>query len=268
VPEVVEFLGLHFHCDTLRDGAIAIVEQSRADRFCYVVTPNVQHVVTIARDRENLGPLIAGAWRVYCDSRVLSRLAWLCRKALPVVTGSDLTGELLRIADAAGGKISVIGPSTEDCARLRIRYPRLEVACHTPPIGFMEREPDIASCIEFVRRERAPLVFLALGMPRQEMLAARLARERDLVGVGLCVGASIDFLTGRQRRAPLWMQRAGLEWLHRLIADPVRLGPRYLIECPRVVPLVLRELAGRPARARARRPGAGCGSGSDSDRGA
>jgi exopolysaccharide biosynthesis WecB/TagA/CpsF family protein len=54
----------------------------------------------------------------------------------------------------------------------------------------------------------------------------------------LCIGASIDFLTGKQRRAPLWVQKAGLEWLHRLLSDPRRLTSRYLIECPRIFYLI------------------------------
>jgi exopolysaccharide biosynthesis WecB/TagA/CpsF family protein len=54
----------------------------------------------------------------------------------------------------------------------------------------------------------------------------------------LCIGASIDFLTGKQRRAPVWVQKAGLEWLHRLLSDPRRLASRYLIECPRIFYLI------------------------------
>jgi exopolysaccharide biosynthesis WecB/TagA/CpsF family protein len=71
-------------------------------------------------------------------------------------------------------------------------------------------------------------------MPQQEILASRIAANPLARGVGLRVGASIDFLTGQQRRAPVWVQKAGFEWLYRLLSDPRRLASRYLIECPRI----------------------------------
>jgi N-acetylglucosaminyldiphosphoundecaprenol N-acetyl-beta-D-mannosaminyltransferase len=75
-------------------------------------------------------------------------------------------------------------------------------------------------------------------MPQQEILANHIANHPSARGVGLCVGASIDFLTGKQRRAPVWVQKAGFEWLHRLLSDPRRLARRYLIECPRIFYLI------------------------------
>jgi exopolysaccharide biosynthesis WecB/TagA/CpsF family protein len=75
-------------------------------------------------------------------------------------------------------------------------------------------------------------------MPQQEILAGHIADQPQARGVGLCIGASIDFLTGQQRRAPVWVQKAGLEWLYRLLSDPRRLASRYLIECPRIFFLI------------------------------
>jgi exopolysaccharide biosynthesis WecB/TagA/CpsF family protein len=67
------------------------------------------------------------------------------------------------------------------------------------------------------------------------MLAKAAAERGDAVGVGLCVGASLEFLVGRIRRAPSWMQAARLEWLHRLLSEPRRLARRYLIEGPKIL---------------------------------
>jgi UDP-N-acetyl-D-mannosaminuronic acid transferase (WecB/TagA/CpsF family) len=81
---------------------------------------------------------------------------------------------------------------------------------------------------------------LAVGSPQQEILAERL-QVRDVArGLALCVGASIDFVTGTQRRAPQWMQRAGVEWLFRLGQNPARLARRYLVRGPRVFGLLRR----------------------------
>ncbi|KAB2913854.1 MAG: WecB/TagA/CpsF family glycosyltransferase [Hyphomicrobiaceae bacterium] len=240
-PSVVEFLGVGFHTMTLDGAARALLATSADEPFRYVVTPNVQHMVMILEDRAKYAPLYDKAWRTLCDSRVLARLAGLRGRRLQVVTGSDLTARVIEGANAAGMKVAIVGPSAEDCAKLRARYPRLLAACHTPPMGFIEHEAEIVRCIDFVVRERAPLVFLAVGTPRQELLAKRLAEHAGATGIGLCIGASIDFLTGKQRRAPVWMQKAGIEWLHRLLSDPVRLASRYLVECPKIFLLMLRE---------------------------
>ena len=81
---------------------------------------------------------------------------------------------------------------------------------------------------------------LAVAMPQQEILALRVAQAGGAVGVGLCIGASLDFLTGRKARAPLWMRKASLEWLHRLLSEPKRLWRRYLVEGPRIFLLTMK----------------------------
>lgn len=238
---VEDFLGVGFHVDSLKGAAGFLMAQDHAAPFRYVVTPNVQHMVMILENPLRYADLYKSAWRIYCDSRVMSRLARLLGRRLPVVTGSDLTAELLEQARAAGLKIAVIGPPAADCAKLAQRYPGLRIASHTPPQGFIQREEEIAACIDFVLREKADFVFIAVGMPRQEILAKRLTAVQGARGIGLCVGASIDFLTGKQQRAPIWMQLAGFEWLHRLLSDPRRLAARYLLQCPKFFFLAARE---------------------------
>ena len=92
------------------------------------------------------------------------------------------------------------------------------------------------------------LLWLGLGTPKQDLAAVAL-RAVGAAPVILCVGAAFDFLAGTKERAPEWMQRAGLEWLHRLGSEPGRLGRRYLVGNPRFVWGVARELlAGRNGR--------------------
>jgi exopolysaccharide biosynthesis WecB/TagA/CpsF family protein len=239
VGRQIEFLGLRFDCSSIDEALADIAAQAPDCRFRYVLTPNVQNVVQLSEDRAALDPVFARAWRVLCDSRVLALLARLTGQQLPVVPGSDLTPRLVEHADRHGLTIAVIGSSAADCARLAERFPRLRIARHTPPMGFIGNDAEVAKCVDFVVATRAPLVFLAVGMPRQAVLAARIADHPQAVGVGLCIGASIDFLTGRQSRAPLWMQRLCLEWLYRLLRDPARMAHRYLVECPRIFHLML-----------------------------
>jgi exopolysaccharide biosynthesis WecB/TagA/CpsF family protein len=77
--------------------------------------------------------------------------------------------------------------------------------------------------------------FLAIGSPQQEIIAQKLKERGIARGLALCVGAAINFLTGIERRAPLWMQQAGLEWLYRLSRDPRRLWRRYLVRGPKTL---------------------------------
>jgi exopolysaccharide biosynthesis WecB/TagA/CpsF family protein len=235
--EGVYFLGCRFNTGSIKEALRDIFAEIEGN-FKYVVTPNVHHMVRLLDDAATLQPLYEGAWRVFCDSRVLSRLAWFGGLPLPVITGSDLTQLLILRAAEQHLKIAVIGPTPAACTALRSRYPGLDIDFHTPPMGFINSEHEVQRCVDFAIKAQAPLVFLALGMPQQEILAGRIAIRPEARGVGLCVGASIDFLTGKQHRAPLWVQKAGFEWLHRLLSDPRRLAWRYLVECPRIFYLI------------------------------
>jgi N-acetylglucosaminyldiphosphoundecaprenol N-acetyl-beta-D-mannosaminyltransferase len=236
------FLGSRFDGGSLEEAVCDILSETHG-RFRYVVTPNVHHMVRLHEDPA-MRPLYDRAWRVFCDSRVLSRLAWLKGVRLPVITGSDLTSQLIARAAEQSLTVAVIGPTAADCASLESKYPGLNVAFHTPPMGFIRSEHEIRKCVDFVAKSQAELIFLAVGMPQQEILAQHIADCPHSQGIGLCVGASIDFLTGRQRRAPVWIQKAGLEWMYRLLSDPRRLASRYMIECPRIFYLCLKHKKG------------------------
>ena len=234
--ESVYFLGSRFDTGSIEDAACDILAETQGP-FKYVLTPNVQGMIRFLEDPATM-QVFELAWRVFCDSRVLSRLAWFSSVRLPVITGSDLTAHLIARAEKQRLTIALVGPTAEDCAVLKTRYPGLNVVFHTPPMGFTTSESEVQKCVDFVIKTQAPLVFLAVAMSQQGIVARRIADHPQARGVGLCIGAAIDFLTGKQRRAPVWVQKAGLEWLYRLLSDPRRLGSRYLIECPRIFYLI------------------------------
>ncbi|RUP10141.1 WecB/TagA/CpsF family glycosyltransferase [Hyphomicrobium sp.] len=240
-PNIANFLGLRFDggsTETAIDDILGAIKQP----FRYVVTPNVQHVVEIYEQGDSLKAKYTSAWRIYCDSRVLRKLARLSGSKLDVVTGSDLTARLLERASALGLKVGIIGPSADDCAIVGRRFPGLEIASYTPPMGFIKSDVEVQKCIAFILGANADITFLAVGSPQQEILAHRLLEYPEARGVALCIGASIDFLTGKQQRAPLWIQNSGLEWLHRLLSDPKRLAKRYLVKCPKIFGLVVAQM--------------------------
>jgi exopolysaccharide biosynthesis WecB/TagA/CpsF family protein len=108
-------------------------------------------------------------------------------------------------------------------------------------MGFIHDAAAVESCLS--RIEAASpfrFCFLAIGSPQQEIIASRLKERGRARGLALCVGASIDYMTGTERRAPRWMQRCGIEWLFRLLQNPGRLARRYLLRGPRIFRLLPR----------------------------
>ncbi|WP_051101799.1 WecB/TagA/CpsF family glycosyltransferase [Solimonas variicoloris] len=210
-----------------------------ADAYTYVVTPNVDHLIRL-HDDAHFRALYEDAGYVLLDSRFLAHLLHLTRGVrLPVCAGSDLTGRLFGEVIAADDNLVLIGGSGAQAAALRERYGLRRFAHHNPPMGFI-RDPDaVERCLSFIEAH-SPFRFclLAVGSPQQEIIARELQRRGRARGMALCVGASIDFLTGGERRAPAWMQRAGVEWLYRLMQAPRRMARRYLVRGPRVFGLL------------------------------
>jgi N-acetylglucosaminyldiphosphoundecaprenol N-acetyl-beta-D-mannosaminyltransferase len=113
---------------------------------------------------------------------------------------------------------------------MRAEYPGVSIAgLLSPPRGFGRDERAIDEILTTLRAAAPDIVYIALGFPKQEQLALRLAAQMPttwFVGVGI----SFSFVAGEVRRAPVWMQRTGLEWVHRLMQEPRRLFRRYLVD--------------------------------------
>ncbi len=225
-----------------RDQVLSLIAaRPTSGPFAYVVTPNADHLVRLSRDPATYRPLYEGAWLRLLDSRVVRRLARLLGLAAPpVVTGSDLTAALIRDAAAAGEWVTILGLTRVEAQELAVRT-RLRFVHHDPRIGFENYPDSFEEALRFIEDNPARLVFLAVGSPRQEIVAQALAARGIAVGTGLCVGASLEFLAGAERRAPLLVQKAGLEWAWRLAQNPRRLWRRYLVDDPAILRLLWRE---------------------------
>lgn len=211
------------------------------ERYSYVVTPNVDHLIRLHEDAEFRG-LYADAGYVLLDSRFLSHLLRFLRGLhLPVCTGSDLTATLFEQVIVPDDNLVLIGGSAEQAAALAARYGLRRLAHHNPPMNFIRDPEAVETCLRFIEAQ-GPFRFclLAIGSPQQEIIAHKLMERGRARGLALCVGASIDFLMGTAARAPLWMQSSGLEWVHRLTQAPGRMAKRYLLRGPRVFSLLRR----------------------------
>jgi exopolysaccharide biosynthesis WecB/TagA/CpsF family protein len=205
------------------------------DRFGYVVTPNADHIIRY-HDDPAFRTTYGDAEYVLSDSRFLSHLLALTRRLhVPVCAGSDLTEQLIARVMRPDDRLVLVGGSAEQAAILAKEFGLANLRHINPPMGFINDSAAVARVVEFIE-EQSPFRFclLAIGSPRQEIIAQRLKQRGVARGLALCIGASIDFLTGQERRAPRVLQKLGLEWIFRLLQSPRRLAGRYLIRGPRV----------------------------------
>jgi exopolysaccharide biosynthesis WecB/TagA/CpsF family protein len=249
---VRHLLGLAFADIDVAATAALIARRAADAPFAYVVTPNADHLVRLSREPA-LAPLYTGAMLRLLDSRVVAHAARAMGLAAPIVApGSDLTARLLQHHLRAGERITVVGMRPGDIAAL-VAATGISAPAHiNPPIGFETDPAEIARTVAFVREHPARFIFLAVGSPRQERLAAAIARDGRVTGTGLCIGASLEFLAGTRPRAPRAMQLAGLEWLHRMLLDPRRLMRRYLVDNPPIFRFLWRERQERRRNGRGR----------------
>ncbi|MBN2187999.1 MAG: WecB/TagA/CpsF family glycosyltransferase [Chitinispirillaceae bacterium] len=152
-------------------------------------------------------------------------------KLIDRVYGPDLMLMLCRRAVAEKISIYLYGSTEAVLAALKEnlvkRFPGLVIAgAESPPFRRLTAEEDLAM-VGRINGSGARLVFLGLGCPRQELFA--FEHKDKIRAVQLCVGAAFDFIAGTKPQAPAWMRKNGLEWLFRLVSEPVRLGPRYFV---------------------------------------
>lgn len=244
-PAARQFLDLDFSRLSFSEVVDEISRLSGRSSFCYVVTPNVDHIVKLHDEADDTttrafrAAYQAAAFRL-CDSRILARMGRVFGVNLPVVTGSDLTASLFDGTIGAGQRVAIIGGRQDTVTRLKSLFPKPDIVQHIPPMGMLSDVAAMRKAEDFVCASRANFVLFATGAPQSEILAHRCAMRGEASGIGLCIGASIEFLLGDQRRAPRWMQRAGLEWFYRLVSSPKRLWRRYLVEGPKVFLIALK----------------------------
>lgn len=221
------------------DGVILdIIDRARRNQNFTVFTLNLDHLVKLRR--------FAAFRAAYAEADIVTAdgapIAWLARHQNARVTrttGADLVLPLVDAAAAAGLGIFLFGTSPDVMARagrdLSERSDGLLDICGTlaPTETFDPEGPEADSAIETIRASGASIVFVALGAPKQEVFAARIKAKGVPCGV-ICVGAALDFLAGKQVRAPESMRNSGFEWLWRLATNPRRFARRYA-ECAGVL---------------------------------
>jgi N-acetylglucosaminyldiphosphoundecaprenol N-acetyl-beta-D-mannosaminyltransferase len=228
--QVAFLLGLPFHVITMDETIHDAVDAVKAGRPTYYITANVDFIAQ-AYDNEPLKDILFHADRVVCDGMPL---VWLSRYFKPVlperVAGSDMVFRLFEQANQSGWKVYFLGSDTETLsatkAILAQRYPKMQVVgTFSPPFGKVESWPNDA-ILEDVKAAKPDLLLVAVGCPKQEYWISRYYKNAG-VPLSMGIGASLDFICGTQVRAPVWIQKIGMEWSWRMLCDPRRLVKRY-----------------------------------------
>jgi N-acetylglucosaminyldiphosphoundecaprenol N-acetyl-beta-D-mannosaminyltransferase len=199
-----------------------------------VVTPNVHHLVML-QDNEEFRQAYRHAALVVADGMPVILAARVLGQRLPErVAGSDLIPAVFEKATKSARRLRVYllgaapGVAARAAERIEGAWRYVEAVGHdSPPPGFEHDPAENERILGRIARVTPDLLLVGFGAPKQELWVDR-HRSVLRAKVAVCVGATIDFLAGERRRAPLWMRRAGLEWLHRMAMEPGRLVGRYV----------------------------------------
>ncbi len=215
-------LGVRVDCLDMQGTLDRIQELTAAGGHHLVATVNPEFIMRAHRDPE-FARVLESADLCLADG---IGVVWAARRQgcsmSGPVTGIDLIPPLAALSARHGFRLFLLGAApgvaAEVAAQLRAANPQLEVASHPG-------SPDPSSddeTLTLIRAHRTQVLLVAFGAPKQELWIDRLKGPLGPV-VGIGVGGAFDYLTGRVRRAPVWMRRAGLEWLYRLVRQPWRL---------------------------------------------
>ena len=203
-----------------------------------LATINLDHLVKLRSD-PGFRAAYAAQDLVVADGNPIVWLSRMAGREVTLLPGSDLVLPLARLAAQDGIAVALVGstePALQSAAEhLRAKVPGLTIsAIIAPPMGFDPASDAAGAILKQVEDSGARLTFLALGAPKQELLAAR--GRQDTPGVGFAsIGAGLDFLAGNQTRAPRWVRRIAMEWAWRMATAPRRLVPRYA-RCAAILP--------------------------------
>jgi len=250
-PRKVRLFGLDFDPLTQPTLIDRIGECVRERTRCWIETVNVSHLCLAARHPE-LERLFRSADVILADGMPIVWMSRLRGRALRArVTGSDLMEPLARRAAVEGWRIFLCGGeegvAERAAARLCEAAPGLQIAGTAAPRfptpGSLTDGSHNRALLAQLRAARADIVLVAFGAPKQELwIRHHLETDALPVPVAIGVGGSLDFIAGQQRRAPPWMRRSGIEWIHRMTTQPRRLGPRYAADLLTFAQLAAREL--------------------------
>lgn len=210
------------------------------------VVVNVDKLVKASRD-QHLRQIINECALVNVDGMPVVWASRLLGKPLKErVAGVDLFEALMRRAGEKGWRVFLLGAREEVVSAVRDtyqrKYPALRICGYRN--GYWKGEQEEAQVVEQIRASQADLLFVAISSPKKEQFLGRYQAQMK-IPFAMGVGGTFDVAIGRVKRAPLWMQKSGLEWFYRFLQEPRRMFRRYFIDDMAFIWLFIKEAARR-----------------------
>ena len=227
--------GLEFVDSTTDAVAEALVTEVKRDCKILVITPNVDHIVTLKQS--------PALYETYQKSKLLlpdgMPIVWLS-KLLPGsglrsrISGTDFLYAICNNKYSQSVTIGLVGglPGVAEKAKenLERQFSNIKVmGCYSPPFGFESDDTECKKIVGLCNQWKADILCICVGAPKQEIWAAKYLEQLDCKAI-LCIGGAIDMAAGIVNRALKFIQNIGMEWFWRLIQEPGRLWKRYLIK--------------------------------------
>lgn len=237
----ISFLNTYIDNLTAEEAKKAVDQFIQADGFHYVVTPNSDIVVKMQDDPE-LKNICDNADLILTDGQIVVKLSkWLGNPIKERVCMTDFVWDVFDLAVEKGYKVFLFG-GKEDVLRkatenIKKRVPQLQIVdSYSPPFGFEKNEEQLNAANERIKNSGADILIVFLGCPKQEKFIAS-NKKKYQIPISITMGGCVDFIAGGVKRAPLWMQKAGLEWFFRFLQEPKRMWRRYFVDDMRIFKL-------------------------------
>lgn len=238
----IEFLNTYIDNLTALEAKKAVDRLIQTDGYHYVVTPNSDIVVKMQDDAE-LKKICDKADLILTDGQIVVKLSrYLGNPIKERVCMTDFVWDVFDLAIEKkykvfllGGKEDVLTKATEN---IKKKLPELNIVdSYSPPFGFEKNDLKLTEANRRIKESNADILIVFLGCPKQEKFIYQ-NKDKYQVPISITMGGCVDFMAGGVKRAPLWMQNAGLEWFYRFIQEPKRMFRRYFIDDMRIFGLV------------------------------
>ncbi len=206
---------------------------SLPDGKLLINTINAHSYNTARKDEEFAEALMKGDALIPDGASIVMAMKWLRGLSMERIAGADLFAFEMDKLNRKGGTCFFLGSTDEVLDFIRERaafdYPNIKVVTYSPPYRLAFSESENRAMIRSINAVRPDLLWIGMTAPKQEKWAYAHLSELDVDCHIGTIGAVFDFYAGTVKRAPVWMQEHGLEWLYRLLKEPRRMWRRYII---------------------------------------
>ena len=233
-----DFISANSHYDFIDEVVNYKSHPQYNNKLPFLITPNADQLVRFQEKKnKKLKTALTNALFILPDGQSVILFGTLVRKPLKArLPGSDILNILWKIAKQKNKRVLAIVANDKLGFQLQAEYRNMTY--YSPPFFDLDKDKDILDkividSVEIIRNFNPDYIIIGIGFPKQELVGlgihAKLIEQHYPSPLFLCLGASFEFYLNIKKRAPKWMQKAGLEWLHRLVLEPRRMWKRYII---------------------------------------